>query len=370
MMRGDAAIKGPLRHPRGDAALLSLALVQGAALMLHPSFWLITLGLWWNANTISHNFIHSPFFRAGRWNAIFSAYLSLLLGLPQTLWRARHLAHHAGVPGRKLEWRGQLAIEVALVVGLWAAMLLKAPHFFLNAYLPALGLGLCLCQLQGHYEHLRGPVSHYGWLYNVLFFNDGYHVEHHLRPAEHWSRLPKQKAAGASVSRWPAVLRWLELLSLDSMERLVLHSKFLQSFVLKKHEEAFRAILAQLPELRSVGIIGGGMFPRTALILRRLSPGAKLTVLEARAESIQQARRFLNGEVEFTHQFYDPAHSNSMGEGVDLLIIPLAFEGNRAAIYERPPARHVVVHDWLWRRRGDGVIISWPLLKRLNLVAQ
>jgi len=26
------------------------------------------------------------------------------------------------------------------------------------------------------------------------------------------------------------------------------------------------------------------------------------------------------------------------------------------------------VHDWIWHRRGEGVIVSWALLKRLNLV--
>ena len=44
-------------------------------------------------NAISHNFVHLPFFRSLAANEIFSAYLSLLLGLPQSLWAARHLAH-------------------------------------------------------------------------------------------------------------------------------------------------------------------------------------------------------------------------------------------------------------------------------------
>jgi len=28
------------------------------------------------------------------------------------------------------------------------------------------------------------------------------------------------------------------------------------------------------------------------------------------------------------------------------------------------------VHDWLWSRRGKGLVVSLPLLKRLNLVKQ
>ena len=53
----------------------------------------------WNANTIAHNFIHRPFFRARALNTAFSCYLSLLLGFPQSLWRARHLAHHGAQNG-------------------------------------------------------------------------------------------------------------------------------------------------------------------------------------------------------------------------------------------------------------------------------
>src|SRR5438876_12337141 len=69
----------------------------------------------------------------------------------------------------------QLMIESVLLVCLWGALLWWCPLFFVKSYLPGLALGIGLCQLQGHYEHVRGTVSHYGWLYNFLFFNDGYH---------------------------------------------------------------------------------------------------------------------------------------------------------------------------------------------------
>ena len=48
--------------------------------------------------------------------------------------------------------------------------------------------------------------------------------------------------------------------------------------------------------------------------------------------------------------------------------VPLALVGDRSAVYTAagPPR---LVHDWLWRRRGPGVVVSWLLLKRLNLVA-
>ena len=52
----------------------------------------------------------------------------------------------------------------------------------------------------------------------------------------------------------------------------------------------------------------------------------------------------------------------------DVLVIPLSFDGDRAAVYARPPARAVIVHDWIWRVRGTSRLVSPWLLKRLNLV--
>jgi hypothetical protein len=46
----------------------------------------------------------------------------------------------------------------------------------------------------------------------------------------------------------------------------------------------------------------------------------------------------------------------------------LAFIGDKSAIYRCPTAPQVLVHDWLWRKRGTSAIISVLLLKRLNLV--
>src|SRR5207247_234818 len=202
----------------------------------------------------------------------------------------------------------QLAWETGLVLSLGCGLLARAPEFFLTVYLPGWLIGLALCQLQGHFEHEHGTTSHYGRLYNRLFFNDGYHVEHHARPSEHWSRLPGRKRAGAAVSRWPAVLRWLEYFNLDGLERLVLRSPGLQQFVLWTHDRAFRALLPELGNVRRVGIVGGGMFPRTALILRRLLPEAHLTIIDASEENLRSARRFVNCHVQFVHEFFDASH--------------------------------------------------------------
>src|SRR5262245_29772552 len=85
-----------LRHSTWDVLLIALSLAHGLVLLLAPSIPVIALGLWWNANTISHSFIHLPFFRSNRANHAYALYLTLLLGFPQSLWRRRHLAHHSG----------------------------------------------------------------------------------------------------------------------------------------------------------------------------------------------------------------------------------------------------------------------------------
>ncbi len=367
-----------LRHSRRDGLLIALAAGHGALLLTVPSAPLIALGLWWTANTAAHNFIHLPFFRARRANTVFSAYLSLLLGLPQTLWRDRHLAHHAGKPWR-WRWSQRLLLETLLVVALWLAMAAQGTHFFFGTWVAGWLGGLLLCTLQGYYEHVRGTVSHYGALYNVAFFNDGYHVEHHARPGLHWSELPRHRQVEGERSRFPAALRWLERFDLVGLERLVLRSVLLQRFVLNRHEQAFRKLLATLPRVRRVAIVGGGLFPRTALVLQQLLPTADITIIDQSAESIRRGRNMLEGKgaAELPAEgargregirWVEARYAPELCSGVDLLIIPLSFVGERREFYRQSPARAVMVHEWIWRPRGQSRVVSLLLLKRLNLI--
>jgi len=340
-----------------------LAGVHVALVLNFPYFPIIALGLWWNSNTVAHYFIHRPFFRARILNVVFSMFLSLLLGVPQTLWRERHLGHHA-----RKAWRFRLtmrlATEMFLIAALWGLLLSFDVRFFLLTYLPAYAAGLVLCGIHGHYEHARGTVSHYGRIYNFLFLNDGYHVEHHAHPAEHWTRLPRWVNSEANVSHWPAVLRWLDTPFLERLERLVLRSKMLQRFVLQRHEAAFRRLLPNLPPVSTVAVVGGGLFPRTLLILEGLLPEAKIVVIDRSAANIQKARTMVNGHATFVHETYSPA----LIEDANLVVFPLSFVGDRESVYRHPPAQAVLVHDWLWRKRGQSAIVSFLLLKRLNLV--
>jgi hypothetical protein len=122
--------------------------------------------------------------------------------------------------------------------------------------------------------------------------------------------------------------------------------------------------MPQLPPIRSVAIVGGGLFPRTALILLEMLPRARIVIVDADARNLETARSILGGSVEFVNHRYAPGDSCDC----DLVVIPLSFDGDRTTIYRRPPSPAVLVHDWIWRRRGTGKVVSAALLKRLNLV--
>jgi fatty acid desaturase len=362
----DYSRTGIWRFSRRDGILVMLAAVHGLVLVLWPVAPLIAVGVWWNSNTIAHNFIHRPFFRSAAMNRAFSAILSIMLGVPQRLWRDRHLAHHADVKWR-LRVSRQLIVETSLVVGLWATLAVLESRFFLFAYLPGYLAGLGSCAIQGYWEHAAGrPTSHYGRAYNFLCFNDGYHAEHHADPSVHWTELPRRIERDAVDSHWPPLLRWLDGAMLETLESMVLWSPWLQRRVLDVHRRAFQAFLPELRDVRRATIVGGGLFPRTALILKELLPATQLAIVDSNPRNLETARKFLGATVEYRNECYEPRDSNDC----ELTVIPLCLRGDRATIYRHPPTPAVLVHDWIWRRRGTGVIVSLMLLKRLNLVCR
>ena len=162
-------------------------------------------------------------------------------------------------------------------------------------------------------------------------------------------------------SHWPAVLRWIEEI-LSVLERLVFISPLLQRYVIQRHEKAFRKLLNGIAPQR-IAVVGGGLFPRSLIILKKLFPQAHLIAIEANQHHIQIAKSFVHAD--FTHQWFDPSHCD-----VDLLVIPLAYFGDRNRLYLNPPAETVLIHDWLWRKRGQSAIVSLLLLKRLNLITR
>ena len=198
----------------------------------------------WNINGISHNFIHTPYFKPRWMNYAFSLVESLAIGFSQTYYRWVHMRHHTGnsdrqdATGNTIDWlsiyrygkngqpenvwgytfksffrddmkalhnaiakrkpfdaawgRFELFAFLAMVLAAFAYDW-KAVFFFVPFYY----LGNCLSSLNGYYEHLGSNpdksiawgVSSYNRFYNWLWFGNGYHAEHHFRPSCHWTKI-------------------------------------------------------------------------------------------------------------------------------------------------------------------------------------
>ncbi len=382
------------------ASLFQGALLVGALWLLAPSgiagsvatALFIAVGMAWGSNTVSHIHLHTPLFRSRSMNRAFCFFLTASLGIPQTIWRRRHLWHHAGEPveTRRRPWTATVWAELCVVAAVMITVALCAPRVFAFVYLPGYLLGLGLCRIQGDMEHAATGdpnvgVSFYGRLHNLLWFNDGYHAEHHLFPTEHWSRLPARRVEVDAVqSALPPLWRPLELLaqalrsrtgsfvvtSLCALERLALASTLLQRFMVATHLAAFKRVIAALPRApQRITIVGGGLFPRTALVLARVFPQARLRVVDRSAASIARARDYLDSiesppQLSFELAEFDP----ELHGADDLVVVPLAFVGEQEL--KRAVARRtaLLTHDWLWSRRpGSSAIVSWLLLKSVSL---
>ncbi|MCC7440318.1 MAG: fatty acid desaturase [Bdellovibrionales bacterium] len=250
-----SARRSLFQHSPRDAALVAVTLAQVGLWVLTLALWsvlplpmIVSLGLvqalliCTNFQCVAHNFIHHPFFASAPLNGAFSILNSLALAIPQSLYRVHHLNHHefSNAPG---DWSalsrhaaegereeplshyavlgplrsdlglairaassqglGQLvAAELGFMalfaaVGIWVS----APWFFLF-FVPTVYLGQALAHAENYLEHhradpgnrLANSVSCYSPAYNALWFNNGYHQEHHSFPRVHWTKLPELRS--------------------------------------------------------------------------------------------------------------------------------------------------------------------------------
>lgn len=262
-----------------DFILVSVALLQGASLFVWASafndlslfanssiFILELLAYYFNPIVITHNFLHTPFFKSTLLNRIFSTMNSMNLGLPQILYKYHHLNHHRhnnsledpsstylfGKNNQQEHWISYsafslfrdgtqkawaqtlqkkeghlLAAEIIAVIIFWALLILINWRFFIFAYAPLFYFGWFLAHVENYFEHFKAKapadrfgnaVSFYPSWYNVLMFNEGYHQEHHISPQEHWTKRPETRnrfgdqmvKAGAYEAKLPPLLGMFE----------------------------------------------------------------------------------------------------------------------------------------------------------------
>lgn len=232
-----------------------------------------SISISWNINGISHNFIHNPYFRAPLLNRLFSVMESVTCCFSQVYYDVVHTQHHKGNSdkqdenGDTIDWlsiyrhghddqpenvwsytflsffrdnpatiRRELkkrgaseerwgSVELAAVVVTLLAMTIFNWHFTVY-FLPFMYFGHCLSYLNGYYRHYGGDpdkpiawgVSSYSKLYNWIWFNNGYHAEHHFRPKVHWTQMvtlfrqiqTAQEKAGVRVITPPHALGFLD----------------------------------------------------------------------------------------------------------------------------------------------------------------
>lgn len=241
---------------------------------LIASFVVLTWAYCWNLQCISHNFIHNPFFTNVWLNRLFGVLETLCIGMPHQLYHHYHLNHHAGdndakgPDGTTRDWssiyrygRGdapeafwryclfsffrveitpvirvcirhgwahvwQTIVETLALAALWVTMLAVNWRYFVFFYLPSFFLGWVLSYAEGYLEHydaepgnpFANSVSSHNWLYNLLWFNNGYHQEHHWDPKMHWTCMkelsarirPQMEANHTRILRGPHMTGFLE----------------------------------------------------------------------------------------------------------------------------------------------------------------
>src|SRR5437899_11220155 len=119
--RDELVLGAAVAHAALLAAGLSLASAPGTGGLARTAL-VVVLGLAmnWGSNTVSHIHLHAPIFRAERANRAFALALSVLLAVPQSWWKLRHLEHHGLPEGRapaaRRRLRAQGAVELAALL--------------------------------------------------------------------------------------------------------------------------------------------------------------------------------------------------------------------------------------------------------------
>ncbi|HEV3256480.1 MAG TPA: fatty acid desaturase [Gemmataceae bacterium] len=242
--------------------------------VLAPAFVAIAWSYCWNMQCISHNFIHNPFFTNAWLNRAYSVLETLALGVPHILYHHYHLNHHfgdsdaRGPDGSTRDWSSiyrygqagrpeafwryclvsffrveigpvlrvvirhgrehilQCLVETVVLGAFWLVMALVDWRYFVFYYLTSYYLGWVLSYAEGYLEHFNAQpgnhfansVSSYNLLYNLLWFNNGYHQEHHWDPKVHWTRMrelrrqiqPQLQANQTRILRGPHITALLE----------------------------------------------------------------------------------------------------------------------------------------------------------------
>ncbi len=193
-----------------------------------------TLLMGTNYQCVAHNFIHLPFFRSKNMNYLFSALNTIGIGIPQSMYRIHHLNHHRytnhpekdesttwrngkeenivtysllglfrtdmeSLAKRSLKHSKILYFEIFTLLAFWIFLVAINWKIFLLVLIPSYAGGQIFALWENYCEHYgstlydnkRDSVSCYNSIYNFIWFNNGYHQEHHFSPQTHWTNIPE-----------------------------------------------------------------------------------------------------------------------------------------------------------------------------------
>ena len=239
------------KHQKRDGLLVGVMFIQLALIILPFLFELSLSSLVFlvivntfligtNYQCVAHNFIHNPFFKHTLINQIFSILNTLCIGIPQSIYKIHHLEHHRhnnnpakdvsstfkyGKNGKeeniflystlgvlrtdmvalcKVARKQSLLINFEIIsLSIFIAILcLLNWQLFIGYILTSYLFGQFFALWENYCEHnhanfndrKRDSVSCYNSIYNLVWFNNGFHQEHHYSPTIHWTKIAEVKA--------------------------------------------------------------------------------------------------------------------------------------------------------------------------------
>jgi fatty acid desaturase len=157
-----------------------------------------------------------------------SMYRFGIAGRHESIWRymllapLRDLMEAPDYSGRRPRMRRRIFIEMAFLGAFWVGILIYDWRFLI-LYLFIVYTAQVMSSAQNYFEHygaipgstLTDSVSCYGWFYNLVWFNNGYHQEHHYRPGVHWTKLKELREEMLSGEQ-RRVVKWAHFMNFPS----------------------------------------------------------------------------------------------------------------------------------------------------------
>lgn len=194
------------------------------------------------------------------------------------------------------------------------------------------------------------------------------------------------------------MLRHLICSALNILEYTTMNIPFIRDWVLAVHHSAFDRLLPGL-NFNRILVVGGGIYPRTAIIMKSLYPHAHITIQDKSRESLKIAESYLQRihqelNISYLHEEYTPTSYSTVSASTytteyatyygtnittvstttspsvsqDLVIYPLAFQYKSPC---RPPPTQCtrVRHCWIWENTDTyrSTVVSYLLLKKIVL---